>query len=125
MPPSESVKAVVIVLSERLGYIEEQLKQNSQNSSRPPSSDSLGKPNKSNGKKKKKPKPKPRNSSSGEKSERLYPKETCREVHAHVPENCQHCGEQLSGKDEQPYRHQIVEIPTLSAYVIEHQLHQL
>ena len=27
----ESVKAVVTVLSERLGYIEEQLKQNSQN----------------------------------------------------------------------------------------------
>ena len=125
MPPSESVKAVVTVLSERLGYIEEQLKQNSQNSSRPPSSDSLGKPDKSNGKKKKKPKPKPRNSSSGEKTKRLYPKEACREVHAHVPENCQHCGEQLSGKDEQPYRHQIVEIPPLSAYVIEHQLHQL
>ncbi|MDJ0573317.1 MAG: DUF6444 domain-containing protein [Pleurocapsa sp. MO_192.B19] len=32
----ESVKAVVVVLSERLAYIEEQLKQNSQNSSRPP-----------------------------------------------------------------------------------------
>ncbi len=32
----ESVKAVVTVLSERLAYIEEQLNQNSQNSSRPP-----------------------------------------------------------------------------------------
>ena len=32
----KSVKAVVTVLSERLGYIEEQIKQNSQNSSRPP-----------------------------------------------------------------------------------------
>jgi hypothetical protein len=32
----ESVKAVVVTLSERLAYIEEQLKQNSQNSSRPP-----------------------------------------------------------------------------------------
>lgn len=124
----ESVKAVVIVLSERLGYIEEQLKQNSQNSSRPPSSDSLAnKPDKSKkSKNKKKPKSKPRNSSSGEKkTERLYPLEACKEVHSHLPENCQHCGEQLRGKDEQPYRHQIIEIPTLSAYVIEHQLHQL
>ena len=123
----ESVKAVVIVLSERLGYIEEQLKQNSQNSSRPPSSDSWTKSNKSNGKKKKKSKPKPRNSSSsGEKKmERLYPLEACKEVHTHVPENCHHCGEELRGKDQQPYRHQIIEIPVLSAYVIEHQLHQL
>ena len=31
----------------------------------------------------------------------------------------------MKGKDEQPYRHQIIEIPPLSAYVIEHQLHQL
>lgn len=42
----ESVKAVVTVLSERLAYIEEQLKQNSQNSSRPPSSDDFVKPEK-------------------------------------------------------------------------------
>ena len=42
-----------------------------------------------------------------------------------MPEICQHCGEQLSGEDKHPYRHQIVEIPPLSAYVIEHQLHQL
>lgn len=124
----ESVKAVVTVLSERLGYIEEQLKQNSQNSSGPPSSDNdgLAKPEKSNGKKKKKSKPKPRKTSSGEKkTKRLYPLEACKEVHRHVPENCQHCGEQLRGKDEQPYRHQIVEIPPLSTDVIEHQLHQL
>ena len=44
----ESVKAVVTVLSERLGYIEEQLKQNSQNSFGPPSSDSLANSDKSN-----------------------------------------------------------------------------
>ncbi|ASC73407.1 hypothetical protein XM38_043740 [Halomicronema hongdechloris C2206] len=36
-----SVQAVVMVLSERLAHIEEQLKQNSRNSSRPPSSDTL------------------------------------------------------------------------------------
>jgi len=36
-----SVQAVVMVLSERLSHIEEQLKQTSRNSSRPPSSDRL------------------------------------------------------------------------------------
>lgn len=66
-----------------------------------------------------KPKPKARNPSLGEKkTPRLYPLEDCKEVHIHLPENCQHCREELSGTDEQPYRHQIVEIPALSAYVI-------
>ena len=121
----ESVKAVVTVLSERLAYIEEQLNQNSQNSSRPPSSDGFSKADKSKAQKKKKPKKKPSSSGSSPKALQLYPIESCSEVHFHVPEICQHCGEELSGKDEQPYRHQIVEIPPLSAYVIEHQLHQL
>ncbi len=121
----ESVKAVVTVLSERLAYIEEQLNQNSQNSSRPPSSDGLSKPDKSKTQKKKKPKKNSSSSSSSHKARQLYPIESCSEIHYHVPEICQHCGEQLKGKDEQPYRHQIIEIPPLSAYVIEHQLHQL
>ncbi len=113
----ESVKAVVTVLSERLAYIEEQLNQNSQNSSRPPSSDGFSKADKSKAQKKKKPKKKPSSSGSSPKALQLYPIESCSEVHFHVPEICQHCGEELSGKDEQPYRHQIVEIPPLSAYV--------
>ncbi len=121
----ESVKAVVTVLSERLAYIEEQLNQNSQNSSRPPSSDGFSKLDKSKAQKKKKPKKNFSSSASSHKTRKLYPIESCSEVHYHVPEICQHCGEELTGKDEQPYRHQIVEIPPLSAYVIEHQLHQL
>ena len=31
----------------------------------------------------------------------------------------------MSAQDEQPYRHQIVDIPPLAPYMIEHQLHQL
>lgn len=50
-----------------------------------------------------------------------------------MPEKCRHCpkgyrsayGEELSGEDGEPYRHQIVEIPSLSPYIIEHQQHQL
>lgn len=117
----ESVKAVVTVLSERLAYIEEQLNQNSQNSSRPPSSDGFGKQDLSKSQQKKHS----RSSGSPPKAPQLYRIESCSEVDSHVPKICQHCGEQLRGKDEQPYRHQIVEIPPLSAYVIEHQLHKL
>ncbi|NEQ87699.1 MAG: IS66 family transposase, partial [Moorea sp. SIO2I5] len=109
--------------------IEEQLKQNSQNSSRPPSSDGFGQQDLSNPqtlkKKKKKKKKKSSSDASSLKTPKLYPLEACSEVHSHVPDICQHCGEQLSGLDEQPLRHQIVDIPPLSAYVIEHQLHQL
>lgn len=123
----DSVKGVVTVLSERLAYIEEQLNQNSQNSSRPPSSDGFGKQDLANNQKKKKPKkkPKPSHSSTSNKARQLYPIESCSEVYSHVPKICQHCGEQLNGKDETPYRHQIVEIPPISPYVIEHQLQQL
>ena len=113
----ESVKAVGTVLSERLAYIEEQLRQNSQNSSRPPSSDGFSKPDKLKGQKKKKPKKNSSSSGSSHKARQLYRVESCSEVHYHVPEIYQHCGEELTGKDEQPYRHQIVEIPPLSAYV--------
>jgi transposase len=65
----ESVKAVVVTLSERLAYIEEQLKQSSQNSSRPPSRDDFGKPEKSKVKKQKKP----RERDSSGKIKKLYP----------------------------------------------------
>ena len=100
----ESVKAVVIVLSERLAYIEEQLQQNSQNSSRPPSSEGFVKPEKSKVKKKKKPQKKPGNDRDSRKTRKLYPIETCKEVHSHVPEKCRHCGEELFGEDAKPYR---------------------
>ena len=120
-----SIKAVVIVLSERLAYIEEQLQQNSQNSSRPPSSDGFVKPEKAKVEKQKKSQKKPSNSSSVRKTRKLYPIEACREVHSHVPEKCRHCGEELEGEDAKPHRHQIIEIPTLLPYVIEHQQHQL
>lgn len=117
----ESVKAVVIVLSERLDHIEEQLKQNSQNSSRPPSKDGFRKPEKSRVKKKKKASQK----NVSRKSRKLYPLEACNEVYHCLPEKCRHCGEELSGEDREPYRHQIIEIPSLSPYIIEHQQHQL
>lgn len=117
----ESIKAVVMVMSERLEHIEEQLKKNSRNSSKPPSSDGFGKVEK----KQKQKKQKIEKKKSVKKTRKLYPIEACQEVHSHIPKTCKHCGEELSGKDDKPHRHQIVEIPKIEAYVIEHQQHQL
>ena len=117
----ESIKAVVIVLSERLEHIEEQLKKNSRNSSKPPSSDGFGKVEK----KQKQKSLKNQKKKSSRKARKLYPIEACQEVYSQVPEKCRYCGEELSGKDAEPHRHQIIEIPKVRAYVIEHQQHQL
>jgi hypothetical protein len=86
----ESVRALVTVLSERLAHIEELLNQNSQNSSRPPSSDGFGKPGQSTAEKQSQKKPKKKRSRSGSSSKppKLYPIESCSEVHVHVLERC-------------------------------------
>jgi hypothetical protein len=122
-----SIKAVVVVLSERLSAIEEQLKQNSQNSSRPPSSDGLTKPKAAKSQKAAEQKGKRARTELSPKNKRpkLYPIERCQAVHRHVPQVCQRCGEVLTGRDEAPKRHQIIEIPVIEPQVIEHQLHQL
>ena len=117
----ESIKALVIVRRERLEQIEEQLKKNSRNSSKPPSSDGWEKVTK----KPKQKKQKQADKKSSRKARKLYPTEACQEVYSHIPKTCKHCGEELSGKDVEPHRHQIIEIPKVEAYVIEHQQHQL
>lgn len=129
-----SVRASVTVLSERLAHIEEQLNQNSSNSSRPPSSDTLNKTqSKTSSEEKSKDKSKDKRGkrdkqSSGNQSKSkgfgLYPVEESA-VHHHIPKVCGHCGEVLSGVDENPHRHQVVDIPALPLQVEEHQLHQL
>ncbi len=47
------------------------------------------------------------------KSRDLYPIEKCSSVIDYHPETCTCCGENLSGEDTNPYRHQIVEIPPI------------
>jgi transposase len=128
-----SVQAVVMVLSERLSHIEEQLKQTSRNSSRPPSSDRL---------RQSQPKSEESTSNQGRESRGtkgtpgrrghrqsghgfgFYAVEDAHRHH-HIPETCGHCGEALSGVDDHPHRHQVVEVPPLRLQVEEHQLHQL
>ena len=110
-------------LKARLSVIEEQIKQNSQNSSKPPSKDGFGA----------KPKVK---KAKGEKArggqlghpghERNFHELTAEsEIHEHIPSGCRVCGVELEGTDPQPYRHQVVEVPPIAAKITEHRLHQL
>ena len=126
-------------LKARLSIIEEQIKQNSQNSSKPPSKDGFGT----------KPKVK---KAKGERArggqlghpghERNFHELTAEsEIHEHVPSHCRVCGVELEGADPQPYRHraaheseetsdyakhfQVIEVPPITAKITEHRLHQL
>lgn len=126
----ESVKRLVKQLVERVGaleerqqHLEEQIRQNSKNSSQPPSQDgTLGfKP------KLKAPGQKRRGGQPGHagQAQKLYAPEECAGIEEHYPSHCWRCGETLSGADAAPQRCQIVEIPPLRPIVIEHRFHAL
>jgi transposase len=110
-------------LKARLSVIEEQIKQNSQNSSKPPSKDGFGT-------KPKVKKAKGQRNRGGQLGhpghERNFHELTAEsEIHEHIPSSCRVCGVELEGADPQPYRHQVVEVPPIAAKITEHRLHQL
>lgn len=111
----ESVKRLVRSWLERIEQLEqqyeelkaenallrEQVQQNSQNSSKPPSQD-VSKGFKA---KEKKPKGK-RGAQFGHEGheQKLYPVEQCQQVEDYYPERCIECGTGLQGSDPEPYR---------------------
>lgn len=73
---------------------------------------------------------KPRKKRGGQhghpKQERkLLPTEECSKVVALFPENCRRCGATLEGKDSDPLRHQVWELPPIVPEVVEYQRHRL
>jgi hypothetical protein len=106
-----------------LQQLREKVNCNSKNSSIPPSTE-LIKPEKKKPSKRKKRK---RGGQLGHvgHSRPLYDESECRSVENHFPPTCKCCGEELSGIDENPYRHQRVDIPPVKLDIIEHRLHQL
>lgn len=132
----ESVKQLVRSLLGRIEQLErqyeelkaenallrEQVKQNSQNSSKPPSQD-VSKRFKA---KEKKPKGK-RGAQFGHEGHdpKLYPVEQCQLLEDYYPERCIECGAALQGSDPDPYRVQRVEIPPSVPIVHEHRFHAL
>jgi transposase len=103
--------------------LKEQVKQTSQNSSKPPSQDnSKGFKAKEKQQGKKKPGGQPGHMGH---ERALYPVEQCQSVEEHYPDRCIACGEALMGNDSDPYRIQVVEIPVVEPHVSEHRFHSL
>ena len=128
-PPS--IRALVLVLSERLRQqderiqqLEERLNQTSKNSSKPPSSDGFGQSS-SKRKKAQKRASQDRSKPTPRQARKLKPSEDCDAVKEVLPSVCADCGAPLTGYDKHPHRHQEVEIPPIEAMVIEYRLHQL
>lgn len=119
-----SIQMLVRVLSERLLALEEQVKQNSQNSSKPPSIDGFGKAVKVKGKSKKPPRERGGTTAPRE-ARKLYPAEDCRAVYEVIPPACDACGASLTGHDSHPHRHQVIELPPVTPEVVEYRLHRL
>jgi transposase len=106
-------------------------RQNSTNSSKPPSSDGLaGAPRERGRKKKSKRRP------GGQPGHRgahrpLAPAERVNEIRPVLPAQCQHCGQELPQQVEQvatkgePHRHQVLELPPIEAHIIEYQCHRV
>ena len=55
----------------------------------------------------------------------LIPVERCARVVPVVPEACRRCGQSLSGRDPEPLRHQVWDVPEIKPLVTEYQRHRL
>jgi transposase len=131
--PPESQAAIWLVIDgyERriaaletvVAELQERLKQNSQNSSRPPSTDGPH------------VKRKPPKAPSGRKQgaqpghpvpqRALVPLEQVSEVMVGKPTHCRRCGRPFVGSDPAPWRQQVMEVPPPAPYVTEYQLQRL
>ncbi|WP_309892736.1 IS66 family transposase [Archangium sp.] len=109
-------------LREENRQLKERLGLNSSNSSKPPSSDAPGtarQPKKPTGRR-------PGGQPGHKKHERaLLPPEQVQHVVELVPGECRGCKRRLHGQDSAPRRHQVVEVPPLSAIVTEYRCHAL
>lgn len=120
-----NLKAEVTSLQAENAKLREQLGLNSGNSSKPPSSDPIGKrpakPPRRNG-----PRRKPGGQPGHEGTHReMLPATRVDRVVDLKPDRCSGCGKRLSGADSQPAVHQTVELPEVRATVTEYRAHAL
>jgi hypothetical protein len=118
----------------QIADLEQQLalrKQNSTNSSKPPSSDGLAGEPRERGRRKKS-----RRKVGGQPGHvgahrPLVPVERVDEVRPVLPQQCEHCGLTLPQQIEQVqttgtlHRHQVTELPPIQAHIIEYQCHRV
>ena len=110
-------------LEARIAKLEGRVRQNSQNSSMPPSSDPPFAPARP-------PKPRSGRNPGGQPGHKghqreLVPPERVNKTIPVKPEQCRGCKAKLSGEDPAPRRHQVTEIPKIIPHVTEYQLHAL
>ena len=55
----------------------------------------------------------------------LVPTDECDEVQELKPSECRRCGERLRGRDPEPLRHQVWEVPPIEPHVTEYRRHRL
>lgn len=55
----------------------------------------------------------------------LVPSEDCDEVQDLKPTECRRCGQRLRGRDPEPLRHQVWELPEIKPHVSEYRRHRL
>ena len=118
-----AVRAFVQSLLTRIRSLESRVGLNPQNSSLPPSTQHPhDRPQLPRRKSKKK-----RGGQPGHKKHErpLLPTDQCDDVHPLKPTACRRCGEELSGSDPEPLRHQVWELPEIKPLVTEYQLHRL
>lgn len=100
--------------------LQQRLAQNSSNSSRPPSSDPPGL-------KRRPPRPPSGRSPGGQPDHPRCTRPLLEPTTTHVlkPPSCRRCGQALTGDDLHPWRHQVLELPTIQPLVTEYQCHRL
>ena len=107
-------------LKERVGYLEAQLKQNSKNSHKPPSSDGFKKPKRTRSLRKKSDR-KP-GGQAGHPGSKLKRSDDIDQFVFHPVNQCKCCGKDLKGVEVLAYvKRQVFDLPDLSLDVIEHQ----
>src|SRR6266571_790698 len=118
----KTLTSMVHTLQAQVRTLQEQLNQTSRNSSRPPSSDppQSQRPRRPRGQRRRGGQPgHPGHTRS------LVPVEEVDEVVVLKPDQCRGCHALLSGDDATPFRHQVIEIPSIKPVITEYQWHQL
>ena len=113
------LEAQVAALQAQVADLLARLGQNSQNSSKPPSSDPPGIPRVP-----KEPTGRKRGGQPGHKGHKreLLPADKVVPV---LPSHCSRCHRPLRGRDPAPQIHQVVELPEIRPYVTDYEIHEL
>ncbi len=117
-----SIKQLIVILHARIEELEEKLRTNSSNSSKPPSSDQDGDKDRRKKKRKKKGKKRSRGGQPGHegKTRELVPPDQVDETVKCQPSGCEHCEcPDIEIHEGDFIRHQVFELPDISPLVVE------